>query len=124
MSQMIDAISFCHEKKYHFDIGSLNEFNIYLSETLDHCFIDPGFFHDEDDEIPRYYTENEFGDEKTTKSEQDDIFAIGMVFFRLITLLSIEEFLILSLQLVFSIQLDLTFVKLKLINLHCNLDLF
>jgi len=91
MSQMIDAISFCHEKKYHFDIGSLNEFNIYLSETLDHCFIDPGFFHDEDDEIPRYYTENEFGDEKTTKSEQDDIFAIGMVFFRLITLLSIEE---------------------------------
>ena len=91
MSQMIEAISFCHENEFYFEIGSLNEFNIYLSETLDHCFIDTGFFDDEEIELPRYYTENEFGEEKQTKSEKDDIFAIGIVFFRLITLLSIEE---------------------------------
>eukprot|EP01080_Neovahlkampfia_damariscottae_P011828 gene11828-5159_t len=91
LTQIITALTFCHEKNYYFEIGSLTEFNIYLTETLDRCFIDPGFYSDNENQIPRYYTENEFGDEKTIKSAEEDIFAVGMIFFRLMTLISIEE---------------------------------
>jgi serine/threonine protein kinase len=91
MSQILSGVQFCHEKKIYFDIGQLNEFNIYLSETLDRCMIDTGFFYDEEIEIPRQYVEDEFGEEKTIKSPEQDIFSLGMLFFRLITLLSSDE---------------------------------
>jgi serine/threonine protein kinase len=91
MTQILSGVQFCHEKKIYFDTGSLNEFNIYLSETLDRCMIDTGFFFDEEIEIPRQYIEDEFGEEKTVKSPEQDIFSLGMLFFRLITLLSSDE---------------------------------
>ena len=91
MSQIISALQYCHEKEFYFEPGSLNEFNIYLSEMLTDCYLDTGFFNDDDEvDIPRYYTENEFGIEKEI-DPRDDIFSLGMIFIRLLTLYYPEE---------------------------------
>eukprot|EP01080_Neovahlkampfia_damariscottae_P000795 gene795-9045_t len=91
MFQMATALDYCHEKNYEFDIGTLNEFNMYLTSTLDSVLIDTGFFYDEEIEIPQYYIEDIYGEEKTEKSTLEDVFSLGMVFFRLLTCLPTDE---------------------------------
>eukprot|EP01080_Neovahlkampfia_damariscottae_P011632 gene11632-4873_t len=86
MGQIVSAIQYLHENDFFFEPGSLNEFNIYLSETLTECYIDTGFFNDDDEvDVPRYYTENEYGEDKEM-GPKEDIFCLGMILVRLITL--------------------------------------
>jgi serine/threonine protein kinase len=92
MIQITSGIEYCHRNEYFFEVGLLTEFNIYFSQKLDHVFVDTGFFCNDDElEIPRHYLEDEYGEEIKEKSPKHDIFSLGMIFLRLITLFYPED---------------------------------
>eukprot|EP01080_Neovahlkampfia_damariscottae_P001462 gene1462-12081_t len=84
MFQITSGVHSLHEKEISIDVGFLNEFNIYFSETFDKVFVDPGFYYDDTIEIPICYLKDHYGMDKKS-SFQEDVFSLGILFFRLIT---------------------------------------
>ena len=86
MIQISKAVHHFHQKSIHFEIGNLREDNIYLSNFDTSIFVDEGFYYDENEIYSTYFDPPE--DEASKKS---DIYALGFILFRFMTLESSEE---------------------------------
>jgi hypothetical protein len=89
MRQVLSVLEAYHKNSKHFGEGELTEDTIYLSSLYDKVFIDPGFYN-ELSEIPNYLQPPE-----KEISEKSDIYMIGFLFVRMVSLLSsdkIQEF--------------------------------
>jgi serine/threonine protein kinase len=85
MMQLLSGLQKFHNLKHHFEIGELSEKTIYFSTLYSNLYIDPGFYFDDID-CPGYFEPPE-----KKASQKSDIFAMGMIFFRLLTMISSEE---------------------------------
>eukprot|EP01080_Neovahlkampfia_damariscottae_P010222 gene10222-2642_t len=82
MIQMLSGLQQFHKLNRHFEIGELTEKRIYFTGLYSNLNIDPGFFLEDFDYM------NYFEPPEKQSSFKSDIFAMGMIFFRLLTLLS------------------------------------
>ena len=85
MIQIFSALECRHSKSKYFEFGELREENIYLSTFYNNLYLDPGIYF-ENQIYPDYFNPPE-----NKISEKSDIYSSGFIFFRLITLMSIEE---------------------------------
>jgi hypothetical protein len=85
MRQVIYALEQYHNKNKYFEIGELKEENFYFSSNNAVIQIDPGIF-TEDKYLATYLTPPE---KKTSK--KSDIFVVGMIFFRMVSLMDLED---------------------------------
>jgi hypothetical protein len=85
MKQILLAVEQFHKKSKYFEIGKLTEKTIYVS-LEGRVSIDPGFYTDIDKKFPSYFKPPE-----DLVSENSDIFAVGLIFFRMMTLLKSNE---------------------------------
>jgi hypothetical protein len=85
MNQIFSALSQRHSHSKYFEFGELREENIYLSKLYTRLYLDPGIYF-ENQSYPNYFNPPE-----NKISDKSDVYSAGMVFFRLMTLLSVEE---------------------------------
>jgi hypothetical protein len=85
MNQVFSALNQRHSQLKYFEFGELREENIYLSKLYSRLYLDPGIYF-ENQSYPNYLNPTEI-----KISDKSDIYSAGMVFFRLMTLLSVEE---------------------------------
>eukprot|EP01080_Neovahlkampfia_damariscottae_P005612 gene5612-9429_t len=83
--EMLSAMEEFHKNSKYFDEGELIEENIYIQTMYDKILIDPGFYN-ELNEIPSYL---QIPEEET--SEKSNIYMLGFLFIRMISLLPIER---------------------------------
>jgi serine/threonine protein kinase len=84
--QIFDGLMHLHDQQKYFEFGDLREENIHLSALLSTIYIDPGFYLS-NELYPEFFDPPEGGD----PSVQTDIYQIGIVLLRLVTLLSRDE---------------------------------
>jgi hypothetical protein len=85
MRQVLSVLEAYHKNSKHFGEGELTEDTVYLSSLYDKVLIDPGFYN-ELSEIPNYLQPPE-----KEISEKSDIYMIGFLFVRMISLLSTDK---------------------------------
>eukprot|EP01080_Neovahlkampfia_damariscottae_P003208 gene3208-5524_t len=85
MVQLLSAIESRHTQSKYFEFGELREDNIYLSTLYNNLYLDPGIYF-ENQIYPSYFNPPE-----NKISEKSDIYSLGFIFFRLITLMSPQE---------------------------------
>eukprot|EP01080_Neovahlkampfia_damariscottae_P010982 gene10982-3688_t len=85
MLKILKIVQFYHEKNICFDLNELREDNIYYNQPDGEITIDQGYYNDSYENVFNYWVAPE-----QQKSGKNDSFALGMIFFHLITLLSIE----------------------------------
>jgi serine/threonine protein kinase len=84
--QIFDGLMHLHDQQKYFEFGDLREENIHLSALLSTIYIDPGFYLS-NELYPEFFDPPEGGN----PSVQTDIYQIGIVLLRLVTLLSRDE---------------------------------
>jgi hypothetical protein len=78
-------VNYFHKKNKSFELNELREDNIYINEN--NIFIDQGYYNDcYDDQRYHYWISPE-----GIKSPENDLFSLGIIFFRLITLDSTND---------------------------------
>ena len=85
MIQLLTALQQFHKLKRFFDIGELTERTIYFSGLYSNLYIDPGFFQDDFDYLNYFEPPEKFA------SMKSDIFAMGLIFFRMSSILSSKK---------------------------------
>jgi hypothetical protein len=85
MIKITSTVHHIHKKNKSFELNELREDNIYITDN--NVFIDQGYYNDcYDDQKIHYWISPE-----GSKSSENDIFSLGMIFFRLITLDSTND---------------------------------
>eukprot|EP01080_Neovahlkampfia_damariscottae_P006410 gene6410-10417_t len=84
MMKILTIVRFYHEKKKYFDLNELREDNIYYNEEK--VTIDQGYYNDSHETKFSYWVAPE-----KIQSEKNDCFSLGMILFRLITLIPTKE---------------------------------
>ena len=84
--KILSIVRFYHEKNKYFELNELREENIYFNKIDKKIFIDQGYYNDFYKKNFNYWISPE-----KLKSEKNDIFSIGIILFRLITLNSMKE---------------------------------
>jgi hypothetical protein len=86
MIQLSLAIQYLQSKSRVFDLGKLIEENIYITKYYTTIMLDSGFYFDEDLDHSIYFNPPE-----KDPSKKSDIYALGFIFYRMITLDSPEK---------------------------------
>jgi serine/threonine protein kinase len=86
VKQLISGLIHLHQQSKIFKVGELTERNIFMSVLLENVFIDPGFYSEKN--IFHPYFQLPVGEEI---SKLSDIYALGLIIFRLATLKTPEE---------------------------------
>jgi serine/threonine protein kinase len=96
MIQLSLAIQQLQSKSRYFDIGKLIEENIYVTKFYTTIILDSGFYYENNDHS------NYFNPPENFASKKSDIYALGFIFYRMVTLDSpdkIEKLFALNLEL-------------------------
>eukprot|EP01080_Neovahlkampfia_damariscottae_P003468 gene3468-6117_t len=89
IKQIFSGLNHLHQQQSKiFKVGELTERNIFISSLFESIYLDPGFYYEDESIFPSYFNLPE-GNENISK--MSDIYSIGLILFRLVTLKSKEE---------------------------------